>query len=240
NTDIVIVSIFVNPAQFGPDEDYLSYPRQMQQDRLKAEKAGVDVIFTPEPGQMYPESYLTYVNVKKITRVLCGKARPGHFTGVATICAKLFNIIKPDTAFFGQKDAQQAMVIKRMVKDLNMDIEIEILPIVREKDGLAMSSRNKYLNAVQRKDALVLYRALAKAKDMIKNGERNAGTIINRIRQIIERVDSKIDYISIVDTGQLNSLQVISGEVLIALAVWIGKARLIDNIIIDTSEKSRE
>ncbi|MEA3329014.1 MAG: pantoate--beta-alanine ligase [Candidatus Omnitrophota bacterium] len=234
STDTTIVSIFVNPAQFGPDEDYLAYPRDVEQDRLKAARAGVDVIFAPGLSEMYPESYLTYVNVEMITGVLCGKARPGHFKGVATVCAKLFNIIKPDIAFFGQKDAQQTIVVKRMVKDLNMDVEIEVLPIVREKDGLAMSSRNKYLNTVQRKDALVLYQALTKAKDMIKSGERNAGMIIGCTKQIMDKAGLKIDYISIVNARQLNSLEVISGEVLIALAVWVGRARLIDNIIVNT------
>ena len=232
--DVVIISIFVNPAQFGPDEDYLAYPRDVKEDERKAEKAGVDVIFAPRAQEIYPKNYLTYVNIERISRVLCGKDRPGHFKGVATICLKLFNIIRPDLALFGQKDAQQAIIIKKMVKDLNLDIEIRVLPIVREKDGLAMSSRNKYLNPGQRKDALVLYRALTEAGDMIKNGEKDPAVVTKHIKQVITEVDSKIDYISIVDSRQLNTLKVISGEVLIALAVRIGRARLIDNIIINT------
>jgi pantoate--beta-alanine ligase len=224
SADIVIISIFVNPRQFGPGEDYLKYPRDMKQDKQKAEKAGVEVIFAPEVQEMYPEGYFTYVNVERFSEVLCGRNRAGHFKGVATVCVKLFNIVKPDIALFGQKDAQQAIIIKKMVRDLNMDIEIRVLPIVREKDGLAMSSRNKYLNTEQRKDALVLYQALTEAKNMIETGQRNSDTVIRYMRQIINRVDSKIDYISIVDAEQLNTLKAISGKI------------LIDNIVIDTDE----
>ncbi len=231
-TDTVVVSIFVNPTQFEPDEDYASYPRDMKRDALEAEKAGADVIFAPSAEQMYPESYSTYVKVEGLGEVLCGRNRPGHFRGVTTVCAKLFSIVKPDIAFFGQKDAQQSVIIQKMVKDLNMDIKLKVLPTVREDDGLAMSSRNKYLSSKQRKDALVLHKALDQAKSVIEAGENDAAKIEERMRSIINKVDSKIDYISIVDPGSLKDVSIISGRVLIALAVWIGRARLIDNIII--------
>jgi len=230
-TDTVVVSIFVNPTQFEPGEDYASYPRDMKRDALEAEKAGADVIFAPRAEQMYPESYSTYVNVEGLSEALCGRNRPGHFRGVTTVCAKLFSIIKPDVAFFGQKDAQQSVIIQKMVTDLNMDIKLKVLPTVREPDGLAMSSRNKHLSSKQRKDALVLHKALGQAKSVIEAGENDAAKIKQRMRNIINKVDSKIDYISIVDPDSLKDVSIISGRVLIALAVWIGRARLIDNIV---------
>ncbi len=233
NEDVVIISIFVNPTQFRPGEDYERYPRDMERDKRLAGEVGVDLIFAPTVDQMYPEGCASYVEVEKVTEQLCGRFRPGHFRGVTTICCKLFNIVEPDVAYFGQKDAQQAIVIKRMVRDLNKDLKIKVLPIVREKDGLAMSSRNTYLSPKERKDALCLYESLEEAERMIKSGETDAEKIIRRMRQIIAPKTSRIDYISIVDTQELKEVKKISGEVLIALAVWIEKTRLIDNIMIN-------
>ena len=236
-TDTVVVSVFVNPTQFGPGEDYVSYPRDIKRDTLEAERAGTDIIFAPKVEQVYPESYSTYVEVEGLSEALCGKTRPGHFRGVTTVCTKLFNIIEPDIVFFGQKDAQQAAIIQKMVKDLNMNVKLKVLPTLREKDGLAMSSRNKYLSPKQRKDASVLYQALNEAKNMIETGEKNADKIKKRMKKTIDKVDSKIDYISIVDADSLKDVSVISGKALIALAVRIGRARLIDNIQIIADKK---
>jgi pantoate--beta-alanine ligase len=233
HSDIVVMSIFVNPTQFGPNEDFKDYPRDFDRDAELADSAGCDIIFYPDWRDVYPEPYLTYVTVEKLTRVLCGVSRPTHFRGVTTIVAKLFNIVKPHVAVFGQKDAQQAIVIKRMVADLNFDIEIIVAPITREKDGLAMSSRNVYLTPAQRTQAVVLHHSLTEAKRMIDNGERNARTIQDRMRAMIDQQpDAVIDYIEIVDTTNLESQTALMGEVLIAVAVQIGKPRLIDNIII--------
>jgi len=232
-SDVVVMSIFVNPTQFGPNEDFEDYPRDFDRDRELAQAAGCDIIFYPEARQVYPEPYLTYVEVEKITRVLCGASRPGHFRGVTTIVAKLFNMVKPHLAVFGQKDAQQAIVIKRMVKDLNFDIEIVVAPIVREPDGLAMSSRNSYLTPEQRAQAPILYQSLMKAKEMIEAGERNAELIKKHMQAMIRQQPAAvIDYIEIVDTTNLEPLAELHGEVLIALAVKVGKPRLIDNIIV--------
>jgi pantoate--beta-alanine ligase len=232
-TDIVIISIFVNPTQFGPHEDYTQYPRDLEKDTQLAKAVGVDVVFVPTVAAMYPQGFSTFVNVEEITDCLCGQSRPGHFRGVTTVVMKLFNLVKPDIAYFGQKDAQQAIVIKRMVKDLDMDIKIKVLPIVRESDGLAMSSRNTYLNLQERKDATVLFHALQRARTMVASGVREPRKIISNMKRIIRQKQSaKIDYVAVVDTENLKTLKRISGEVLIALAVWIGKTRLIDNIII--------
>ncbi len=232
-SDFVVVSIFVNPTQFGPGEDYDRYPRDFERDLKLLEEEKVDVVFHPDERAMYPEDYSTYVRVKGLTEVLCGRSRPGHFEGVTTVVAKLFNIVKPDIAIFGQKDAQQAFVIKRMVRDLNFDIEIDVAPIIREPDGLAMSSRNVYLSEEERKEATVLYESLKRAKEMIEGGERDAKKIIEEMeRMISEKPRARIDYISIVETENLREVERIEGEVLIALAVWFGRARLIDNIII--------
>lgn len=231
--DVLVMSIFVNPTQFSPNEDFEDYPRDFDRDVELAKSVDCDIIFYPDWREVYPELYLTYVKVEKITHVLCGLSRPTHFRGVTTIVAKLFNIVKPHVAVFGQKDAQQAIVIKRMVTDLNFDIEIIVAPIVREKDGLAMSSRNTYLTPGQRVQAVVLYQSLLEAKRLIHAGERNGAMIKNRMRQMIEQQpDAVIDYIEIVDTKNLESQTELKGEVLIALAVQIGKPRLIDNIII--------
>lgn len=234
DSDIVVMSIFVNPTQFGPKEDFKKYPRDITRDRRLAKAAGVDVIFYPTVKAMYPEGYQTYVEVFELSKYLCGASRPEHFKGVATVVTKLFNIVKPDITYFGQKDAQQAIIIKRMVEDLNMDLKVRVMPTIREPDGLAMSSRNMYLSPTERKEALVLKNALQKAKDMVNSDEKDPKKIIAKMRGIINSApSSKIDYISIVDTENLRDVKSLkSGEILIALAVKIDKTRLIDNIII--------
>ncbi len=231
--DIVAVSIFVNPAQFGPKEDFKRYPRPARKDIFLCRKQGVDFIFYPSASAMYPEGFNTYVSVEGLSSVLCGKSRPGHFRGVATVVAKLFNIVNPDIAYFGQKDAQQAIIIKKMVRDLNIPVGIRIMPTVREKDGLALSSRNIYLNKEEIKDALVLSKALNLAKDLIKSGVTDTERIIRLMRQLIlKRKTVKIGYISIVDSKDLGPIKKIADNCLIALAIWIGKTRLIDNAVI--------
>lgn len=233
-SDVVVMSIYVNPTQFGPNEDLEAYPRDFNRDVELAKNAGCDIIFYPDSNQVYPDGYLTYVNVEKITGELCGKSRPIHFRGVTTIVAKLFNIVKPHLAVFGQKDAQQAIVIKRMAEDLNFGIEIVVAPIVRERDGLAMSSRNTYLSQHQRNQAAVLNQALFKAKEKILEGERDAAVLKNQIKLMLEKLpDGEIDYVEIVDIKKLEQIQILSGQVLVALAVKIGKTRLIDNFIIN-------
>jgi pantoate--beta-alanine ligase len=233
-TDFVVVSIFVNPSQFGPGEDFENYPRDLKADAQACEKAGVDVIFAPTVRQMYPRENLTWVNVEKLTEPLCGRSRPGHFRGVTTVCAKLFNIVTPDIAFFGQKDAQQAIVIKRMVADLNMPLEIVVRSTVREQSGLAVSSRNQYLTEAEKKDATILYEALQKCRKMIEQGVTESRTLITEMRHMIEKVPSaRVDYVSIVDAETLQDIAQIKGKILVALAVHIGSARLIDNILVD-------
>lgn len=233
NSDVIVMSIFVNPTQFAPNEDFEDYPRNFDRDRLLAEKEGCDIIFYPDAKEMYPDKYLTYVEVEKITRILCGASRPTHFRGVTTIVSKLFNIVKPHIAVFGQKDYQQAVVIKKMTSDLNFDIKIIIAPIVREQDGLAMSSRNTYLSPAEREQALVLYQSLKMAEAEILSGENNAEVIKQKIRQMInKKPDAVIDYVEIVDSETLESQTSIKSDVVIALAVKVGKTRLIDNIIV--------
>ncbi len=232
HTDVVVMSIFVNPIQFGPKEDFKKYPRDPNRDEALAREAGVDVLFCPTVGEMYPDGYATYVNVERLTDRLCGASRPGHFRGVATVVAKFFGIVRPDVAYFGQKDAQQSVVVKQMVRDLNMGVEIKVMPIIREKDGLAMSSRNVYLSEAERADALVLNRALVKAESLIAGGERDAGCVAKVMKEMIsEKPGVRIDYISIVDAQGLSDVKTISGQVLIAVAAIVGKTRLIDNII---------
>ncbi len=232
--DFVVVSIFVNPTQFGPGEDFEKYPRPFESDLEICRKAGVDVVFAPSPQQIYPSENLTWVNVEKLTGPLCGRSRPGHFRGVTTVCAKLFNIVAPDVAYFGQKDAQQAIVIKQMVADLNMPLEIVVCPTVRQADGLAVSSRNKYLSKQQRKDATYIYKSLEKCESLIEAGTTNSKTIIGEMKKILKQVSSiEIEYISIVDAESLQELEKIAGKVLAAVAVKIGSARLIDNIVVD-------
>jgi pantoate--beta-alanine ligase len=237
-TDFVVVSIFVNPTQFGPSEDFKKYPRTIKSDLAICRKAGVDVVFAPSSQEMYPDENLTWVNIEKLTEPLCGKYRPGHFRGVATVCAKLFNIVAPDVAFFGQKDAQQAIIIKRMVADLNMPLKIVVCPTVRQADGLAVSSRNQYLTRQQKKDATFLYRALKKTESLIKQGTKRSKTVIGEAKKVLKQVPSiKIEYISIVNAQTLQELDKITGRVLIAVAVKIGSTRLIDNILIDTKRE---
>jgi len=234
HTDVAVVSIFVNPKQFSPSEDFERYPRDLTRDEEMARLAGADVLFNPSSVDMYPEGYDTYIDVEHLANTLCGPSRPGHFKGVTTIVAKLFNIVKPDIAYFGQKDAQQSIIIKKMVHDLNMDIDIKVLPTIREKDGLAMSSRNINLSEKERKDALCLSQVLAKAESAVRSGERDTSKIIKMMEGIIkEKPTAKIDYIEAVDTKTLNPIDTIAGETLIALAVFIGNTRLIDNIILN-------
>lgn len=229
--DVVVVSIFVNPTQFGPNEDFSSYPRDFERDSALCESKGASLIFYPTPEIMYPENYSTYVNVENLTEGLCGASRPGHFRGVATVVAKLFNIVQPEKAYFGQKDAQQVAVLERMVKDLNFDIEIIPCPIIRELDGLALSSRNTFLVGDERKSALVLSMSLKLAKQIIDDGEKSAKVVYDAMKALIEAdPNAKIDYIEIVSQETLKPIDVLSGDVLIALAVKIGKPRLIDNM----------
>lgn len=238
HTDVVVMSIFVNPIQFAPGEDFEKYPRDFKRDESLARDAGVDIILYPSEGQMYPAGHSTYVNVEGLTDLLCGASRPEHFRGVTTVVAKLFGIVKPDMAYFGQKDAQQAIVIKKMVEDLDMDIDLKILPTVREKDGLAMSSRNSSLSKEEREDAPILYEALKKAELLVGGGETDPKRIIKAMKDMIsEKKNAKVDYVSIVDTERLKSVDTISGEVLLALAAFIGKTRLIDNIIVNPRTK---
>ncbi len=237
-TDFVIVSIFVNPTQFGADEDFERYPRPFDDDLKICKEHGVDVVFAPTPEQMYPEKNLTWVNVTKLTEPLCGQFRPGHFRGVTTVCMKLFNIIMPDIAFFGQKDAQQVIVIKRMVADLNMPLEIVHCPTVRQDDGLAVSSRNQYLSPQQKKDATLIYKSLQKCREMVESGITDTGELLTQMRKIIRLIPSaKIEYVSIVNAETLENIDRISGKILAAVAIKVGSTRLIDNILIDVSKK---
>lgn len=230
--DVVVISIFVNPVQFGPKEDYNEYPRDLMKDKRLAESGGCDVIFNPSAEEMYPTGFDTYVEAERLSGLLCGKSRPWHFRGVTTVITKLFNIINPDTAYFGQKDYQQAVIIKHIVKDLNLNINIKILPVVREIDGLAMSSRNIYLSPPERKDAIIIHNTLIYAKKLICSGERDPKKVVNVLNSLIkQKKTAEIDYISIVAPDTLTEKSKISGEVVVTAAVWIGKTRLIDNII---------
>ena len=228
--DRVVVSDFVNPTQFGENEDLGSYPRDIERDSKLCEEAGAALIFHPAPEEMYAPDYCTFVDMNKLTDVLCGKTRPIHFSGVCSVVSKLFNIVTPDRAYFGQKDAQQLAVIRRMVRDLNFGIEIVGCPIVREPDGLALSSRNTYLNTEERKSALVLSQALKLGKDMMESGETDAVKIRKAMVEHIEKEPlARIDYVEIVDADSLESVQKIENKVLTAMAVYIGNTRLIDN-----------
>lgn len=230
----VIVSIFVNPTQFGPKEDYESYPRDAERDLAMLKKEAVNIVFMPSVEEMYPPRYSTWVNVEKVTERLEGAIRPGHFRGVATVVTKLFNIVQPDKAYFGQKDAQQLVVIKKMVADLNMNLEVVAVPTVREPDGLAMSSRNVYLSPEERKAALVLYESLKLAQKLWEEGERNADVIRRQMTALIQSEPraERIDYVSIADAETLEELDRIDRPALVSLAVKIGKPRLIDNIVL--------
>ena len=235
--EVTVVSIFVNPAQFGPQEDFKDYPRDIHRDFEILEKEGVDYLFVPGDEEMYPEGYKTYVEVSGLKDKLCGRSRSSHFRGVCTVILKLFNIVEPDFAFFGQKDAQQAIILKRMAADLNLKVKVEALPIVREEDGLALSSRNTYLSQEERRAALVLSKSLDEARQMVENGERDAGRIVNGMREMIDREPlARIDYVEIVDMDNLDPVNNIEKEALAALAVFVGKVRLIDNTILRVKE----
>ena len=234
--DLVTVSIFVNPLQFGPNEDLAQYPRPFEPDCEMLEKEGVDLLFAPTPEEIYPAGAVTYVTVEVLSDKLCGKSRPGHFRGVTTVVAKLFHIIAPDLAFFGQKDAAQAAIIRRMVQDLNLPVQIVVRPIVREPDGLAMSSRNAYLIPEERRSSSVLYRALSDIKSRFDQGERNAGKLIADGVQVLKSEPCvRLDYLEIVDPGTLDPLNTVDGPALVAIAAFVGKTRLIDNIVLDAT-----
>lgn len=232
--DRTVVSVFVNPIQFGPNEDFAAYPRNLERDTLRCEQAGADLIFAPEASEMYASDFSSFVDMTGPTDELCGLRRPGHFRGVCTVVSKLFNIVKPDRAYFGQKDAQQLAVIRRMTRDLSFDIEIVGCPIVREEDGLAKSSRNTYLSDEERKAAVVISRSLKVGREMIENGENSASKVTGAITELIESEPlAKIDYIKAVNADSIEPVENISGRVLIAAAVYIGKTRLIDNFIVE-------
>ena len=236
--DIAVVSIFVNPIQFGPSEDLARYPRDFERDRALLEKEGTDIIFYPDDGQMYTDGFTTYVDVKKLEDHLCGKTRAGHFTGVATVVTKLFNIVKPHYAVFGQKDYQQLTIIERMVKDLNMDVEIVPYPTVRERDGLAMSSRNTYLSETERKKALLISASLKKAQELVDGGEKNTDAIKNAVDGVLRQEDGiEVEYIDVCDTETLEDIPVITGRAVLAVACRVGKTRLIDNTILTEASK---
>ncbi len=231
--DLLVVSLFVNPKQFAPDEDYKNYPRDLERDRKLLEKEEVDILFHPFVEEMYSKGYQTHVEVEKVSQFLCGAFRPGHFRGVATVVAKLFNIVRPHVALFGLKDYQQFQIIRRTVKDLNFDIEIVGHPIVREKDGLAMSSRNAYLSRQEREAALCLYRSLKGAESLVCRGERESGRIVAAVKAEMDKEPlARVEYISLCHPVSLEEVKKIDDEALLALAVWIGKARLIDNTIL--------
>ena len=232
--DKVVVSIFVNPMQFGPGEDLESYPRDLDKDSAYCESLGADLIFHPEPEEMYTEGFCSYVDMSVLTEELCGLSRPVHFRGVCTVVNKLFNIVQPDRAYFGQKDAQQLAIIKRMVQDLNMDLEIIGCPIVREEDGLAKSSRNTYLSEEERQAALVLSRAVKLGQELVAGGETDAKKIVSEMRALIEKEPlARIDYVKAVDGLTMQQIDTVKKPMLVALAVYIGKTRLIDNFIVD-------
>ena len=233
--DIVIVSDFVNPIQFGPKEDLATYPRDFDADCKLCESLGADLIFHPEPAEMYADTFCSYVGVNTLSENLCGKSRPIHFNGVCTVVTKLFMISEADRAYFGQKDAQQLAIVRRMVRDLNYNIEIIGCPIIREEDGLAKSSRNTYLNKEERQAALVLHKALTKGEELVRDGEKDASKVKAEITSIIESEPlAKIDYVEIVDWNQLQPIETIDQDILCAIAVYIGKVRLIDNFIVES------
>jgi pantoate--beta-alanine ligase len=236
-TDCTVVSIFVNPAQFRPEEDFQEYPRDLDKDTALLKGLGVDFVFVPDIQEMYPVGFKTYVEVTDLQDRFEGRSRPGHFRGVCTVVLKLFSIVEPDIAYFGQKDAQQAVIIKKMVRDLDLNVEIHLLPTVREEDGLALSSRNIYLTKDQRKAALCLVKSLREAKNMVKNGERDARVVKSEMRRLIEmQTLADLDYIAVVNLDNFETLDTINEEALIAVAVNIGRVRLIDNMIVRVEE----
>ena len=231
--DKVVVSIFVNPMQFGPGEDLESYPRDLDKDSAYCESLGADLIFHPEPEEMYTDGFCSYVDMSVLTEELCGLSRPVHFRGVCTVVNKLFNIVQPDRAYFGQKDAQQLAIIKRMVQDLNMDLEIIGCPIIREEDGLAKSSRNTYLSAEERQAALILSQAVKLGQELVAAGEKDAKKIVSEMSGLIEKEPlARIDYVKAVDGLTMQQIDTVKAPMLVALAVYIGKTRLIDNFMI--------
>ena len=231
--DRTIVSVFVNPIQFGPNEDLEAYPRDLEHDKALVEKAGGNLIFHPEPSEMYPGHFTSFIDTTETTELLCGAVRPIHFRGVCTVVGKLFNIVCPDRAYFGQKDAQQLATIRRFVRDLNFPVEIIPCPIIREEDGLAKSSRNTYLSPEERQAALILSKSLRLGKEAIENGEDNPQRVINIIKENLSTEPlARIDYVEIVDFENIQRVEKIEGETLVAIAVYIGKTRLIDNFII--------
>jgi pantoate--beta-alanine ligase len=238
--DLVAVSIFVNPIQFGPSEDFSKYPRDLDRDRALLEKEGVHVLFAPTREEMYPKGSVTFVTVEGLSDKLCGRSRPGHFRGVTTVVAKLFNITEPEVAFFGQKDAAQAIIIRRMVRDLNLDVQIVVAPIVRERDGLAISSRNFYLNPQQRKSATVLYRALSRIQTVADQGEHDSDKLIATGKQVIaEEPEVRLDYLEIVDPENLEAVDDIRPGALVAMAAYVGRTRLIDNVLLIGTGQAR-
>ena len=239
DNDITVVSIFVNPLQFGPSEDFQQYPRDFDADSEKLRNEAVDILFLPDSSSMYPEKFDTYIEVGDIAKKLCGAFRTGHFSGVATVVAKLFNTVNPVRAYFGQKDFQQTLVVKQMIRDLDMNVDIIICPTVREKDGIAMSSRNAYLNAAQRDTATIIFKSLKEASEAIGAGERDASSVQDMMRQRImaEQMVSDVDYIGIYDPETLDETSLAAKEVLLAVAVRIGKTRLIDNMIVDLKKE---
>jgi len=238
--DIVVVSIFVNPKQFGPEEDFTQYPRDEKKDKLLARKEKIDIIFYPSVEEVYPKGFMTFVDVEDLSNALCGQFRPGHFRGVTTVMSKLLNIVTPDVLYLGQKDAQQAVIIKKMVRDLNLPVHVKICATAREKDGLAWSSRNRYLTKNQRQEAPVLFESLKAAKRLILNGERNASKVIQKMQtQINKQSSAEIEYIVCVNTETLKSLARIQNEVMIALSIKFGKTRLIDNIVFNSIGKHK-
>jgi pantoate--beta-alanine ligase len=233
----VIVSIFVNPLQFGPSEDLAKYPRTFERDCELLEREKVDILFAPSVDDMYPQNAVTYVAVEGMSEKLCGRSRPGHFRGVTTVVAKLFHIVEPELAFFGQKDAAQCTIIRRMVRDLNFPVEVVVCPIVREPDGLAMSSRNAYLSPQERKSALVLYRALTEVKTRFDQGQRNAGKLVEIGKQVLsQEAGARLDYLTMVDPDTLDPISEIRGETLVAVAAFVGGTRLIDNILLSPQQ----
>jgi pantoate--beta-alanine ligase len=231
--DVLVVSIFVNPTQFGPHEDLQAYPRDMDRDVRLCESVGVDIVFTPESDDMYDQRNETYVNLGELPRYLCGPSRPGHFRGVATVVAKLFNMVKPQVALLGEKDYQQLLIIRRMVQDLNMDVQIVAVPTVRESDGLAMSSRNSYLSEEERHSALALYKSLQLARQRVSDGIRNSKEIVEEISELISsHPHTKKDYVALCDPETLRNVKRVDKPSLLALAVWVGKTRLIDNTVL--------
>jgi len=235
--DLVVVSLFVNPTQFGPNEDFRAYPRDLDRDAAMAEGVGVDVIFNPSVEEMYPEGYSTYIEVEGITEGLCGASRPGHFRGVTTVVAKLFNIVQPDRAYFGEKDGQQLKVVERMVRDLDMPLDIVPVPTVREPDGLAMSSRNSYLSPEERQAALILRKSLDYAQELVTGGLRDGPELCSKVQEFIRREPlAGIDYVVVVDPETLKPVDHIGDRVLVALAVRIGRTRLIDNAVVTSNQ----